>query len=122
MQHDFFSTNKAAVSPAEEFFERYVLEKSDTLVLDGFGGGLNMKLVISYFVAWLLTALALCKGVKIIGKLSYVTATVPYIICFILFCRSIILEGAREGIDFYLLKPDFSIVFKPTVGVIATTI
>jgi SNF family Na+-dependent transporter len=57
----------------------------------------------------------LCKGVKIIGKLSYITATVPYIFCLFLFLRSITLEGAMIGMDFYLFKPDFSIVFDPAV-------
>jgi hypothetical protein len=33
----------APVSPAEEFFENYILEKSPTLDLAGFGGGLNFK-------------------------------------------------------------------------------
>lgn len=60
----------APVSPAEEFFENYVLEKSPTLELANFGGGLNYKLVLAYAAAWLITASALCKGVKIIGKLS----------------------------------------------------
>lgn len=37
----------------------YVLEKSNTLDLDNFGGGLNFKLVLAYAVAWLITAGAL---------------------------------------------------------------
>jgi hypothetical protein len=60
----------APVSPAEEFFENYILEKAPTLELAGFGGGLNYKLVLAYAAAWLITAGALCRGVKIIGKLS----------------------------------------------------
>ncbi|KAI1713286.1 sodium:neurotransmitter symporter family domain-containing protein [Ditylenchus destructor] len=47
IRREFFE-NLSAVSPAEEFFENYVLEKAATV--DSFGG-LNYKLVFTYFVA-----------------------------------------------------------------------
>ncbi|KAI6208220.1 Snf-9 [Aphelenchoides besseyi] len=111
-------TKLAPVSPAEEFFENYVLERAPTL--EGFGG-VNIKLVIAYFIAWLITATSLCKGVKIIGRLSYITATVPYVIVLILFIRGITLPGSDIGMDFYLLKPDFSRVFDPACWRAAAT-
>uniref|UniRef100_A0AC34RJT1 Uncharacterized protein n=1 Tax=Panagrolaimus sp. JU765 TaxID=591449 RepID=A0AC34RJT1_9BILA len=67
---DFRSTlfsEKGAVSPAEEFFENYVLEKSDSMEDIG---GLNWKITICYAVAWGITAFALRKGVKLVGKLA----------------------------------------------------
>ena len=79
--------------------------------------GLNFKLVIGYFVAWTITALVLMKGVKMIGRVSFFTATIPYLISAILFVRSITLPGAQMGLDFYLLKPDMSYVWKPTVEI-----
>ncbi|KAI1722524.1 sodium:neurotransmitter symporter family domain-containing protein [Ditylenchus destructor] len=96
---------KSATSPSEEFFENYVLERSPTI--DSFGG-LNPKLLLTYFLAWVITALVLFRGVKWIGKVAYFTATAPYIIIAILFVRSVTLDGAIEGMNFYLLKPDFS--------------
>ncbi|KAI6229062.1 Snf-9 [Aphelenchoides fujianensis] len=102
------------------FFNRtnYVLERAPNL--DDLGG-LNWKLVISYFLAWLITAVSLCKGVKIIGRLSYFTATVPYVIVLILFIRGITLPGSDVGMDFYLLKPDFSRVLDPACWRAAAT-
>uniref|UniRef100_A0A914CKV7 Uncharacterized protein n=1 Tax=Acrobeloides nanus TaxID=290746 RepID=A0A914CKV7_9BILA len=106
-----FFNQKSAVSPAEEFFENYILERSPGMDnLDG----LNFKLVIGYFIAWTITALVLMKGVKMIGRVSFFTATIPYLISVILFVRSITLPGAQMGLDFYLLKPDMSYVWKPT--------
>ncbi|KAI6182226.1 Snf-9 [Aphelenchoides bicaudatus] len=114
IQNQTFSV-LAPVSSSEEFFENYVLQKSPTLEV--FGGGLNYKLVMAYAVAWLITASALCRGPKIIGKLKLF----PYIFCIFLFIRSVTLEGAMIGMDFYLFKPDFSIVFDPAVWRAAAT-
>uniref|UniRef100_A0A915D528 Uncharacterized protein n=1 Tax=Ditylenchus dipsaci TaxID=166011 RepID=A0A915D528_9BILA len=74
-------------------------------------GGLNPKVVIALAVAWILTGLVLVKGVKMIGKISGFTATVPYVIIVILFIRGVTLDGARIGMDFYLLKPDMSVIW-----------
>ena len=78
-------------------------------------GGLNPKVVIALAVAWIMTALVLVKGVKMIGKISGFTATVPYIIIVILFARGITLDGARIGMDFYLLKPNMSVIWDADV-------
>jgi cytosine/uracil/thiamine/allantoin permease len=49
------------------FYRRnYVLEKTPTM--DELGG-LNLKVVVALAVAWILTALVLVKGVKMMGKL-----------------------------------------------------
>ncbi|KAL3113099.1 hypothetical protein niasHT_010862 [Heterodera trifolii] len=73
-----------AVSPAEEFFENYVLEKAPTM--DSFGG-LNLKMVIALGFAWLITVLVLIRGVEVMGKIAWLTGTTPYIIIVILFIR-----------------------------------
>lgn len=79
-------------------------------------GGMNWKVLIALALAWLITALVLLKGVKMIGRAAIVTATVPYVIIVILFVRSVTLDGARRGLDFYLLNPEFSAIFEPTVS------
>ncbi|CAD5211986.1 unnamed protein product [Bursaphelenchus xylophilus] len=101
--------NWSAMSPAEEFYENYILEKSPELG----AFGMNWKLLGSYSVAWLLTAAALSKGTKIIGYLSYATATLPYLIMLILFGRAVFLDGAYEGMKYYILEPDLSVVYNP---------
>uniref|UniRef100_A0A914I652 Uncharacterized protein n=1 Tax=Globodera rostochiensis TaxID=31243 RepID=A0A914I652_GLORO len=108
-----------AVSPAEEFFELYVLEKSDRM--DDGPGGLNWKAAAALCAAWIITALVLVKGVKMMGKVSYFTATVPYAIIVVLFIRGITLDGAQLGLDFYLFKPDFSVILDPVTWRAAAT-
>lgn len=78
-------------------------------------GGFNFKVVVALLLAWIMTGLVLVKGVKMIGKISGFTATVPYVIIAILFVRSIMLDGARIGLDYYLLKPDMSTIWNPSV-------
>jgi SNF family Na+-dependent transporter len=100
-----------------------VLEKSNSMEDLG---GINWKLFVSLLIAWLITALALLRGVEIIGKISWFTdkrlyncltyvvliGSVPYIIVVILFCRGITLDGAEIGMRFYLTEPDFSHIFR----------
>lgn len=50
-------------------------------------GGFNLKIVLALFIVWTFTALVLAKGVKIIGKVSWFTATIPYLIIVVLFIR-----------------------------------
>jgi len=45
----------------------------------------------------------------------YFTATSPYILMFILLIRGVTLEGAMDGLRFYLV-PDFSRLSDPQVG------
>lgn len=61
----------------------------------------------AYFVVFVMTALALYKGTKIIGKLSYVMAVLPYLIMVMLFGRAVTLKGAEIGIKYYLTEWKF---------------
>lgn len=80
-----------------------------------FLGGFNTKVVLALGIAWIITALVLVKGVKMIGKISGFTASVPYLFILILFIRSITLDGAKIGLDFYLLKPNMSVILEAEV-------
>lgn len=44
----------------------------------------------------------------------YFTATFPYIVLIILLVRGATLDGAKDGIEFYL-KPDWELLKKPKV-------
>lgn len=96
-------TEKIRVAPAEEYLNNYILDKSD-----GFEdmGNIKWQLLVSLLVSWIIVVICLIKGIKTSGKVVYFTATFPYVILLILFIRGITLEGAIDGIIFFI-KPDF---------------
>ncbi|GMT05880.1 hypothetical protein PENTCL1PPCAC_28054 [Pristionchus entomophagus] len=95
------------VSSAEEFFELFVHEKGDGLTDDR----INWQLLIGFALIWIVTAITLVKGVAWIGRISTITATLPYLIITCIFFRAITLDGAEIGLDFFLFKPDMSYLF-----------
>ena len=70
-------------------------------------GTLHWENVLCLLAGWIIIFLCLCKGVQSSGKVVYVTATVPYVLLTVLLIRGATLEGAIDGLMFYL-KPDFS--------------
>jgi len=54
--------------------------------------------------AWVIVFAALSKGVASLGKISYFTATFPYLMLTILVVKGATLEGAGKGIEFYIGK------------------
>ncbi|XP_045161713.2 sodium- and chloride-dependent glycine transporter 1-like isoform X2 [Mercenaria mercenaria] len=87
-----------------EYFERNVLRKSsgiDTV------GPVHLPLTGCFFLGWLFVFLCLAKGVKTLGKVVYVTVTLPYILLTVLLIRGVTLDGAWNGLQHYFI-PDFS--------------
>ncbi|XP_046859527.1 sodium- and chloride-dependent glycine transporter 1-like isoform X2 [Xenia sp. Carnegie-2017] len=82
-----------------EYFNNYVLGK--TAGIDDMGD-FRWKICLSLIFCWTVVFLCLFKGVKTSGKVVWVTATMPYIVLFILFVRGVTLEGAGIGIKYYL--------------------
>ncbi|KAK7028906.1 hypothetical protein SK128_015022 [Halocaridina rubra] len=95
------------VTPSEDYFKNRMLGISDDISWENMGT-LRWELVMYLVLSWVLVAASLYRGIKSLGKVVYFTATFPYVILVILFARGITLEGAYQGIEFYLLKPDLS--------------
>ncbi|CAD5113084.1 DgyrCDS2274 [Dimorphilus gyrociliatus] len=101
--------------PTEQYLYNYMLKRNDfengKLVteynMDNFGS-VQWDLTLAYIAAWIIVFLSLCKGVKSSGKVVYFTALFPYVVLIILFVRGIILDGSKDGIDFYLINVDTS--------------
>ncbi|WAQ98410.1 SC6A5-like protein, partial [Mya arenaria] len=70
-------------------------------------GPIRWQMVLCYLLAFIFVVLALSKSIKSSGKVVYFTATFPYVVLIILFVRGLLLDGYKEGIEFYI-TPDLS--------------
>ncbi|KAJ7379135.1 hypothetical protein OS493_017633 [Desmophyllum pertusum] len=101
------------VSPEEEYFNKAVLQISSGIHDIG---EVRFELAMCLLLGWIIVYFCVWKGIKSAGKVVYFTATFPYLVLFILLIRGATLEGAGEGVLFYL-KPDMSKLKNPQVWV-----
>ncbi|ESO12934.1 hypothetical protein HELRODRAFT_188048 [Helobdella robusta] len=97
-------TNLKRKTPSEEYYINRVLGLSSGIEELG---ELRWDLVLSLVLAWIISFLCMIKGIKTTGKVVYFTALFPYVVLLILFGRGVSLQGANQGILYYL-KPDFN--------------
>lgn len=98
-------------SPADEYFHRFMLDISDGLLSLG---APRWQILLVYLLCWLLVFLCLSRGVKSFGKITYVTTLFPYFILTVLLVRVLLLEGAMDGIRYYV-TPDFTKLLSASV-------
>jgi len=89
------------VSPSEDYFKRTMLGLEEDSSWSNLGG-LKWELVLCLLGAWTIVCLCLIKGVQSSGKVVYFTALFPYLVLVILLIRGATLEGAYDGIIFYV--------------------
>ncbi|XP_021369231.1 sodium- and chloride-dependent betaine transporter-like isoform X2 [Mizuhopecten yessoensis] len=70
-------------------------------------GTIQWHTVLMLILAYALSFVCIVRGVKSVGKVVYVTATLPYVLLTVILVRSLTLDGAIDGIIYYI-KPDFS--------------
>jgi len=100
--HDFY---KSAVQlPSEGFWYNYVLQDSGTIADFGYP---QWKSLLCLIFTWVICTAVLAKGVSSMGKAMYFLAIFPYVAITMLVMYSYTLDGAAEGIIFYLL-PDLT--------------
>ncbi|KAK2161133.1 hypothetical protein NP493_1600g00028 [Ridgeia piscesae] len=88
-------------TPSEVYWDRVVLDVSGSI--DEGSSDIKWHLALCLLLAWTVIFFCLIKGIKSSGKVVYVTATFPYVVLIILFIRNVTLEGAIEGIKFYVI-------------------
>ncbi|EDW81840.1 uncharacterized protein Dwil_GK25473 [Drosophila willistoni] len=99
-------------SSSELYFLNVVIkEKLD--ISDGVGAP-DWKLTLALLVSWIVTFLVIMRGVKSSGKAAYFLAIFPYVVLFVLLGRAVTLEGAVDGIIFFL-QPQWGELLNPTV-------
>jgi len=87
------------ISPPEDFWERYILTRSSSIDETG---DVNIGLCLSLLVAWVVCYFSMIRGVKSSGKVVYFTAIFPYAVLLIFMVRGATLEGAEDGVAFYI--------------------
>ncbi|XP_054280657.1 sodium- and chloride-dependent creatine transporter 1-like [Macrosteles quadrilineatus] len=107
----------APVDPVIEYWERKVLKISSGIEEIG---SVNWELALSLLFVWIVVFFCVQNGIKTSGKVVYFTAIFPYFMLTALLIRGVTLDGALQGLEFYL-KPNFSKLTEAQVWIDAGT-
>ncbi|EFP06717.1 hypothetical protein CRE_12045 [Caenorhabditis remanei] len=110
--------NITLVSASAQYFQNFIVRPSTSLT--DFNS-INWPVFIAMIIGWVITVLSIWRGMKFVGKLSYVTVGLPYIIVTILFVRGVTLEGAGDGLRFFFAGSDFSALWNYNTWTAALT-
>ncbi|XP_068251588.1 sodium-dependent proline transporter-like [Nyctibius grandis] len=100
------SASASWVSASGLFWNERVLGVTHSTGL-GDPGLVQWPLALWLLAAWILVFLFTLKGIRNSGKTLYLTAAFPYVVNFILIIWGATLDGALDGIRFYIV-PDWS--------------
>ncbi|XP_037777279.1 sodium-dependent noradrenaline transporter-like [Penaeus monodon] len=95
---------KDGVSSADEFFHQKILRVSSGI--DDLSR-IEWPVVIVTFMVFVFLFFCVFKGIKILGKVVWLTVIFPFVMLFILLIRGVTLPGATDGIYFYIY-PEFN--------------
>jgi NSS family neurotransmitter:Na+ symporter len=70
------------------------------------------NIVIPLVIAWALMYFCIFRGVKLVGKIVWLTVPLPWLMLFILAVRGLTLEGSMRGLV-YFLEPNWHELTKP---------
>ncbi len=73
------------------------------------------RLTLCLLFSWIIIALILMKGVASSGKAAYFTAIFPYVVLVTLLIRGVTLDGAVDGILFFI-TPQWDKILTPQVS------
>ncbi|MEO0272358.1 MAG: sodium-dependent transporter, partial [candidate division WOR-3 bacterium] len=92
-----------------EFFFQKVLGLTDNIFNLG---KISWPVVIGLLVSWVWIVLSIWKGARTVGKVVYVTVTMPWLLLIIFVIRGLTLPGAIKGIEYYL-TPNWHLLLNP---------
>ncbi|XP_033755382.1 sodium- and chloride-dependent taurine transporter-like isoform X2 [Pecten maximus] len=98
------SSDPLPVDPTVEFWERGVIQMSSGIEESG---GVVWQIALSLLIVWIIIYFCVWRGVKWSGKVVYFTAVFPYVVLTCLLVRGLTLDGAVDGIIYFLI-PDFN--------------
>ncbi|KAM7401916.1 hypothetical protein PAMP_017193 [Pampus punctatissimus] len=106
-------------SPSEQYWDRVTLQRSSGLDETG---PIVWHLALCLLLSSIIVAAALIRGIKSSGKVVYFTALFPYVLIMVLLIRGVTLEGATDGIAYYIgSQSNWSKLTEPEVWKDATT-
>ncbi|XP_020283043.1 sodium-dependent nutrient amino acid transporter 1-like [Pseudomyrmex gracilis] len=111
-------SNDTRRSSAELYFRKIVLQEYESIE-DGIGAP-SWQLTICLVLSWASIFAVLFRGVKSTGKAVYFLALFPYVVMTALLIRAVTLEGAVNGILFFV-TPNWEALLKPNVWYAAIT-
>jgi len=91
------------------FFETYLAHADGHAPL----GAMQWHIVVPLIVTWIAMYLCIFRGVKLVGKIVWLTVPLPWLMLLILTVRGLTLPGSAEGLVYYL-DPKWSELAKPT--------
>ncbi|XP_067649318.1 sodium-dependent dopamine transporter-like [Haliotis asinina] len=106
-------TSVAGMTATEEFWRLQVLQVTDGLETIG---GLRWPIVICLLITYIMLFLCVFKGIRVSGKLVYVTVAVPYMLMLVFLVRGCLLPGSAEGI-YYYIYPRFEKLLEPKIWI-----
>ncbi|XP_018302734.1 sodium- and chloride-dependent GABA transporter ine [Mycetomoellerius zeteki] len=85
-------------TPSEDFFDNKVLQISSGIEEPGI---LRWELVACLITAWIMVYFSIWKSIKSSAQVRYLTATLPFLLIVVFLTRSLTLEGAAKGLQFF---------------------
>lgn len=106
----------ASRTPAEEFFDNKVLQISNGIEESG---PLRWELIACLITAWIMVYFSVWKSIKSSAQVRYLTATLPFLLIVVFLMRSLTLEGADKGLQFFF-HPRWELLADAKVWIYAT--
>jgi solute carrier family 6 GABA transporter-like protein 6/8/11/12/13 len=72
-------------------------------------GMLRWELAACLITAWVIVYFSIWKSIKSSARVRYLTATLPFLLIFIFLTRSLTLEGADKGLQFFF-RPEWQLL------------
>lgn len=100
--------------PGDFFFNKFLHISDGVFNI----GKLQLPIILTLFISWILVLLSIWKGAKTVSKVVYVTVVLPWLLLIIFVYKGITLPGAELGLIYYL-KPHFETLADPKVWMAA---
>jgi len=100
------------VENAKQFFNETYLGKIDIEEARFYLGSIRWNIVLPLVITWVAMYFCIFKGVRLVGKIVWLTVPLPWLMLLILAVRGLTLEGSMQGLAYYL-DPVWSELYKP---------